>query len=286
MPKITIIAACLALPWGLSAASFSLLTPTAGALQGWKNTAHGSLAFSQASVDNWSAGGDSALNWQLSLAGHSAWQNRPWRWDSQLKMDYGQASIGSQPLLKSADSLHFDSVASRQVAEWIAPFVAVTLDTQFAPGYNAATPSAQVSQFMDPAYLTESLGLGHAWGETLRTRLGAAARQTYTNAFPFPYADNPDTAAIEKIRQDYGVSWVSDLNWAFGQNLALASQLDVFSNLRATDQCVVHWVNSLKAAFSPWLAANWGLDLAYDPVVSTRRQLKELFSLALSWTFL
>lgn len=254
---------------------------------GWKQRAQGTVNLSQAYLDNWVAGGDDLLAWQLSFLGSSTLDLEHHNWSNTLKLAYGQSKVGDAEPRKSADSIRFDSVYVPRLFKALNPYASASFETQFYNGYSYAsgTPTA-VSKFMDPGYITESLGVGAGTKQAFKTRVGAAAKQTITDAYPKPYADDPNTPAVEKVKSEFGVVWVTDLHLGLADNVTYDSKLDVFSNLKAADQIDVAWSQVLTAKVNAWFNTTLAVDFDYDRDASTQRQLKETLAIGISHDFL
>ena len=138
---------------------------------------------------------------------------------------------------------------------------------------------------MDPGYCTESLGVGYARDGFFKTRLGFAAKQTITDRYPHPFADNPDTLEIEKIKNEYGLESATDLSLKFSDILSFTSKLEIFSNLKASDQIDVRWDNLFTASVSKYLNVAFNIQWFYDKDISPLRQIKKSLTLGLIYTF-
>lgn len=275
-------------PAGLSSSAEAVpaLTPVPSP---WKRSLVSGLTANQAYFDNWRAGGENSLAWAASLNGSLTYETPQRNWSNGLKLAYGQSRIGEAEPIKSVDSIHADSAYTRVLNQWVNPYVSVAWDTQFVNGYQyfsgtTRTPVA-VSKFMDPGYLSESLGLGYAKGETFKVKAGGAAKQTFTDAYP-GYADDPKTLEIERFKNEWGASAQAELRLSLAQNLLFESKLDLFSNLVASDQLDVKWANLLSAKVNSWLSTQLFVDMVYDRDISTQRQLKQGLSLTLSYSLI
>jgi hypothetical protein len=255
----------------------------------WKKSLVSGLSVNQAYFDNWRAGGENSLAWTGGLNGMGAWDRDADLWESNLKLAYGQSKIGELEARKSADSIHVDSTYTRRLNQYVNPYVSVAWDTQFVDGYQyfagtTFTPIV-VSKFMDPGYLTESLGVGYAKGETFRFKIGAAAKQTITDCYP-RYADDPATLEVEKTKSEVGASSLTELKLVLGKDTLFTSSLDLFSNLKASDQIDAKWSNLLAAKVSSWLTVNLTMEMTYDKDISTQRQLKQGLNVTFSYNLL
>jgi hypothetical protein len=146
-------------------------------------------------------------------------------------------------------------------------------------------PKVEISNFLDPGYFRESIGLGYVFNPSLKTRLGASAKQTVTRNFT-GFSDDPATAEVEKLRLEYGAESVTDLNAKLSQSLFLQSKLELFSNLKAFDQIDVNWDTVFIAKVAKYVEVNFNIKLLYDRDISLRRQLKQALSMGLTYTFL
>ncbi len=101
------------------------------------------------------------------------------------------------------------------------------LRTQFAKGYIYPSPdtSVQVSAFFDPAYLTQSAGVGYQPIKEINTRLGVGLREVVTNNFSKYYTDDPKTVKIEKSAIYGGMESITEVEWSFEENILLTSKL-------------------------------------------------------------
>lgn len=268
------------------------VSPTAQAVpspepSAFKRSVVAGLEAAQAYFDNWRAGGEDSLAWTGHLEASGAYDRDKNLWENGLKLAYGQSRLDGLDPRKSADSIHADSTYTRRLNAYVNPYASVVWDTQFVEGHQyfagtTLTPRV-VSKFMDPGYLTESLGLGFSQGDWLKFKVGAAVKQTFTDAYP-SYADDPDTAAVERFRNELGVSSLTQVQWVLGPGLRLSSSLDLFSNLAAADQMVAQWDSQLSAKVNDWLTANLSVGMRYDKRVSTQRQLSQGLTLGLSYS--
>lgn len=275
-----------------AAVTEAAVSPTAQALPSpessvFKRSLVTGLDVAQSHFDNWRAGGEDSLAWTGHLDASGAYDHDKNLWENGLKLAYGQSRLDGLDPRKSADSIHADSTYTRRLNAYVNPYASVVWDTQFVDGYQyfagtTLTPRV-VSKFMDPGYLTESLGLGFSQGDWFKFKVGAAVKQTFTDAYP-SYADDPSTTTIERFRNEPGVSSLTQVNWVLGPGLRLSSSLDLFSNLVASDQVVAQWDSQFSAKVNNWLTANLTMGMRYDKRVSTQRQLSQGLTLGLSYS--
>lgn len=254
----------------------------------WQKQLVGNLNVTQNSFDNWSAGGEDAWSWQIDVNGSAKYANEKLKWNSTGKLSYGKTKAGDFDSRKSADEIHLESVLSLKNGIAINPYVAATGLTQFSPGYQypADTTRMEVSKFFDPAYFTESIGMGFSTNDNFSARLGASLKETITSDHPIPYADDQETAEVEDFKFEYGAEAVVDYSRNFGENLQLLSKLELFSNLKAFDEIDVNWDSTISAKVSKYISTNFNLRIFYDSDISVKRQMKQTLSLGISYVFI
>ena len=254
---------------------------------GWQKEMVGGLNLTQTSFDNWKQGGENSYAWQLNLNMKFINDQEKTNWSNTGKLTYGSNKTGDQEMRKSIDEIKLESVLTYKLGVLINPYVAVTGETQFAPGYNYGTePKSQISAFMDPGYLRESIGIGIKPNEIVKTRLGAALKQTITSDYPAPYADDPSTLDVEKIKNEIGAESVTDLDWKVSENSLFTSKLELFSAFNTFKEIDVNWDNILTTKISKYFNVNFNFKLFYDRDISKMRQIKQAIALGVSYNFL
>jgi len=253
---------------------------------GWDNEMLVYLNFNQASYDNWSQGGENSLGWHTGLSGTFTDYASSREWVNSIRIAYGMQKIGDQDSRKSIDEIRLGSVYNYTAGYFVDPYVAFKFESQFSRGYAYSdSDRVEISNFMDPGYFTESLGLGRAFLEkTVRSRLGLAFKQAVTDKFPIPYADDPETAEIEKIRSDIGLEWVTAADWPISENLRYVALADVFSDMTASNRIDVRWDNLLAARVASFVTVALDFRLFYDRDISTRRQISQALSIGITYT--
>jgi hypothetical protein len=254
---------------------------------GWQKEMVGGLNLTQTSFDNWKQGGENSYAWQLNLNLKFINDQEKTNWSNTGKLTYGSNKTGDQEMRKSIDEIKLESVLTYKLGVLINPYVAVTGETQFAPGYNYGTdPKSQISAFMDPGYIRESVGIGIKPNEIVKTRLGAALKHTITSDYPAPYADDPATLDIEKIKNEFGAESVTDLDWKVSENSLFTSKLELFSAFTTFNEIDVNWDNILTTKISKYFNVNFNFKLFYDRDISKMRQIKQAIALGVSYNFL
>ncbi|MEJ2542822.1 MAG: DUF3078 domain-containing protein [Calditrichaceae bacterium] len=248
---------------------------------GWKNEGVAGLNFTQNKFDNWSQGGEDSWSWQLDVNTKFVNDQEKFNWSNSIKISYGKTKVGDSGARKAADEIKLESVYTYKLNHYVNPYAAATGLTQFTDGYDyGQDPKVKISGFLDPGYFTQSAGIGYEPNAHIKSRLGAALKETITKS---------DTAAIiyadgEENRVEYGMESVTDISYKFNEILLYTSKLELFSNLNRIDEIDVTWDNLISAKLSKYLTASLNVKLFYDKDISTRRQLKQTLAVGLSYT--
>lgn len=272
---------------------------TAKVKKTWIHNLVGGLNLTQVSFnDNWSQGGENALAYAISLNGKSANELPKTGWTTSYKLAFGQTKLGSQGVRKTEDKIDLESNLTYKVGTYINPYIAATLKTQFANGFDYATKDprtgkfVQVSKFLDPGYLTQSVGLGYQPIPQIKTRLGAALREIITSDFN-AYADDPATpAVVEKTKVEGGLESVTEVAWQMHSNLLFTGKVELFDAFKNFDIIIMRSDNTFAAKVSKYVTVNFNVQLLREqnlPVAPRRSgkiQAKQTLAVGLSYAFL
>jgi hypothetical protein len=220
--------------------------------------------------------------------GKSTYEQEKTSWANSYKVGFGQTRLGDQGIRKTDDRLDLETMLTYKLAEKINPYAAATLKTQFAKGYKYDSKGAStiVSQFFDPAYLTQSVGAVYQPIPELKTRLGVGLREIVTSDFP-GFADDPETKnEIEKIRVAGGLESVTEFAWKLDENVGFSSKLEMFSAFKKLDEVIVRSDNTLAAKVGKYITVLLNVQLLNEKAVSPKTQMKETLGLGLSYSFL
>jgi hypothetical protein len=256
------------------------------AANGWQRSGVGTLTFTQNSFDNWSGGGEDSWAWLMNVDASMNRTEEGYTWSNNLKLSFGQSSVGGEDARKSADELKFESVYTKIMGEFINPYAAFTLRTQMTDGYfyDENGDEVQTSGLMDPGYLTESIGVGYKPNDNIQTRLGAAAKHT-VGSEDYLYADDPDTDdEVETFKSEFGIESVTDVNFTVAENILFTSKLEAFSNFASFDEIDVNWDNMFTAKVNELINVSLNVKIYYDYDISAKRQLSQTLGVGVSYT--
>jgi hypothetical protein len=253
---------------------------------GWKNEMIGNLNFTQNKFDNWAQGGEDSWSWQLDINAKFENDQESFNWANTGKFSFGQTKIGDADSRKAADELKLESVYTYKMGIYVNPYIAITGKTQISKGYlYTILGDSIISNFLDPGYFTQSVGIGYKPNEMIKTRFGAALKETVSDRYLF--ADDPETPdKVEKTRTEVGAESVTDLEYRVSENILFTSKLEMFSNLEGLNQIDITWDNLITAKVSEYINVSFNLNLFYDRDISKSRQLKQTLAAGLSYSLL
>jgi hypothetical protein len=253
----------------------------------WKHTMIISASITQVSFTDWAQGGENALAYALFLEGKSTYTRDSIEWVNSYKFGYGQARLGSLGIRKTDDMINFESLVTYRIGKYINPYASISLKTQLSEGvtYDATGLAIPVSNFFDPAYLIQAIGLGYQPIPEVKTRLGIALREIITKKF-ITYSDDPTTTQVEKTRIDGGMESVTEVGWNVMENVIFNSKLEIFAPLKRFNQTTIRSDNTLSAKVNKFLSVNLNVQLINDPQVQARTQIKETLAMGISFTLI
>jgi len=253
---------------------------------GWTHNAVAGLTLSQVSYTDWSQGGDNALAWTATLIAKSVNDLETINWTNAYNFAFGQARLSDQGLRKTDDKIDLESILTYKTGTYINPYGAVTFKSQFATGYKfEAGVKTAVSAFFDPAYLTQTVGVGYQPIPQVKTRLGAGVREVVTSKYQ-GYADDPATQEIEKTKIDGGFESVTDIEWKLAENIAFLGKLELFAPFKTLDEISVRSDNTIVAKVNEYITVNFNVQLLQEPTITRRTQVKQTLAIGFSYTLL
>jgi hypothetical protein len=253
---------------------------------GGTHSAHFTANMTQVSFDNWEAGGEDAMSWQVEVDEKSLWEVPSWKIEGEARFAFGRTQLGESGYRKSLDELKLGLTGTMSKNLMLNPFASINLSTQFSDGYiydenEAGEFRAKASEFFSPAVMTESAGMGMEWGKVFTSRFGFAAKQTFSKE-EYHWADDPDTEKIETLRSEVGLSSDNTLKLSLNENVSLESRLQLFSALTTFDEIDCDWDTSLKAALGKGFQMTFNVHILRDADISRKRQFKQNFTLGWS----
>jgi hypothetical protein len=254
---------------------------------GWNHYMMSGLTLTQVAFSDWATGGENSLAYNASLLGKSVDEGEMWRWTNNYKFAFGQSSLGDKGIRKTEDIIDLETIVAYKLNSYINPYAAVTFKTQFATGYDYFGDTLQVanSSFIDPAYSRQAIGIGYMPIPEIKTRVGAALRETFTDKYT-KWSDDPATPEIEKTRVQGGVEWVTEVNTVLDDNIFFKSKLETFAPFNKLDKWVIYNDNIIDAKVSKLISVNLTVTIRYEEFVLPRTQIREGLAIGFSYQVL
>lgn len=248
-----------------------------GPVLGWRHQFNGMLNLSQVYFDNWAKGGTDALAWDINLAGGLALERDKFLWENTAKVIYGQTKLADLDSRKSSDEWKLETIYTYKLGTLVNPFAAAAGWSQFTAGYqhdDKAGTKTLTTEFFDPAYFTQTLGVGITPIPDFKERLGFTIKETYSAERGF--ANDVETLGeVEESRIEYGLSSVTEYQKALMENILASTKLDVFMNFKGMDEIDGRWENKVTAKVNKIISVNFELELLYDKDLSEDTQTRQ-----------
>jgi hypothetical protein len=130
----------------------------------WSRGGSFGLNFTQATFNNWAAGGENAVSGQALLNLYVSYKKDSTTWDNGGDFAFGLVQQGKGYVRKTDDKIDLTSKYSRYAFDSVWFYSALLgFKTQFIPGYTFEGDTARtlVSDFMAPAYTIFAVGLDY-----------------------------------------------------------------------------------------------------------------------------
>ncbi len=253
---------------------------------------------SQAAYSNWQEGGVQSVAFSVALNGEAR------RTTEHLAQMYrGDFRIGflnqqSEPFRKSEDVLRLQ-MAQRYIGDGFFrlfnPTFASVLRTQFVKGFNydedpfgddvnRETP-VLVSNFLSPAFFTQSLGLTYEPAPWYMLRVGGATKQTIVKDQELRPLYDVDTNDFLRLEAGAELNNVIDIELM--ENVRWRSTLNVFLSFNEIESPPdVTWENNVSLRVNDWLSTELEFVALYNENVSDAVQIKEVLSVGVTFSLI
>lgn len=250
---------------------------------GWRRQTTGMLNLSQSYYDNWVKGGTDALSWELNLQGAADREEETYLWENKAKVIYGRTKLGTAGSRKASDEWNLESIYTRKLGTWVNPFASTLARSQFTAGYAYDSVGTRdlTSEFFDPAYFFQTVGIGISPVKDLTERLGFTLKETISA--DHGYADDAESADYEDANLEYGLSSVTEYQFALMQNILATTRLEVFANFEGWKDVDGRWENKITAKVNRLVNANFELDMLYDKNQSESAQTRQSLSIGIAF---
>ncbi len=253
----------------------------------WEKSLVAKFDGSGSTSENWVGAGENTITGLGLLEGGVNYQAKVYSWENKLVLNYGKTKVGEQGFRKSEDKFEIESKWSYKWNDLFHPFFKGKFKTQLMPTYEYldSLPKVRKSGFMDPAYLTESIGVSFVKVKGFKVSLAGALKQTWANKST-GFADDDKTDEIETFRFEPGIEGWLSYEYEWNKVLKLKTTLHSFSNLKGHKYIDGHWQNEIKGQLTEWFSINASYEILYDSDVYHSEQKKSLISLGLTYSIL
>lgn len=272
--------------------------------EAWEYNATANLNGSQAAFKDWEEGaGSNSLAFAAGLSGEATKKTGRWLQQHELQLGFGILNQEGQRLRKSEDQIAFNTSLRYQGEGFFKlfnPTLAGTFRTQFAKGFDYdsnpfegevdddrldRTTPVQSSEFLSPAFITESLGLTYEPLSALTIRFGAASKQTVVREEDFRVLYGVDSDQVAEVEGGAELAIGFDRNLT--ENIRYRSQFNGFYSINQTeDPPDARWRNTLNLKVNDWLSTDLQFVALFDKDITNQIQLKETLSVGVSFTLL
>jgi hypothetical protein len=131
--------------------------------------------------------------------------------------------------------------------KYVNVFLGASVKTQVTTGYIYDGNDREArSDFIDPLYLTQKLGLDFDFLEELKLRLSLDLGEKIADSYAsFHGVDDPDTEKKEKVKITKGLGLWSQYKRQFVEKINLDTVLDVTWDLEMISHTIVDWRTAL-----------------------------------------
>ena len=243
---------------------------------------------SQAAYRNWSQGGVNTISGTVSGVYRTFYQKERIKMSLTLNLKYGQARLENQGVRKTDDQIIFNNRWNYLFEnKKFSAYGNLGFRTQFDKGfeYPDDDPKVLVSDFLAPAYVSQTIGLSYSPQDKLDLLLGIGLKETIVNdtTLSVNYGLDPG----EKFLLEAGYSTQITYSKEFMKNVIYNGELSTFTNpskhISSTD---VEFRNELVGKINDKLQTNLQLVMYYDDDITTELQIKQVLSVGFSYKIL
>jgi hypothetical protein len=202
------------------------------------------------------------------------------------RIEFGKSKTGKE-IRKSLDSIKLESTLKWKGKPLKKPYISFTFETQSAPGYKFLEGKKEkISDFLNPGYFTQSIGLRRNLGDIGDIFLGFAVKETISKDFPKIYTDDPDTTKVEKVKVEMGLESINNIKLNINKNTLFYSKLRLFSNLKKIEEIDIDWESNLYSKISKYIYISFNLKLIYDFELSKKSQIQQSFGIGINYLYI
>jgi hypothetical protein len=234
----------------------------------WKKGVLYSLNFSQASLSNWSAGGDKfSLSVSSVLNTYANYKKSKHSWDNSFEFLLGYVNSTSLGSRKNDDRFDLVSKYGYALQKKISLATLFNLRSQFFKGYTYDGGIKNfASNFMSPGYVLQSVGIDYKPSSSVTLFFSPLTGRWVFVTDPLLssrglYGVNPGETSVFELGAFANLNFMKEI----APNVTLKSRLDLFSNYKKNPENVdLFMTNLLTVKLSKLFNITWGVDMIYD----------------------
>jgi len=245
------------------------------------------INISQISFTNWAQGGENSFTWTL-LGNYSiTTKSEKWTTKNTFKFAFGRTKLGAQDFRTNDNEFFIETLISKNVGWAVDPFFSNSIRSPITTGYSYKTKVPErIADFFDPGYVTQSLGFTYDKVKGIKSRLGIALQEIFTNR-QRKFSDNPATKdRVEAFKLETGIENVTSSEFKLMENINYKGSLRLFSKFENMKYWDVRWDNLITAKVNDYVNVNFNLLVVYERKQTLKTQIKEALQLGIIYNLL
>lgn len=295
----------------------AIRTANNDSIMGWKKGGIITFNISQATFNNWAAGGQNSIALSGLANIYLKYKSEQVSWDNMLDLGYGLLRQGRDAdFIKTDDKVDFTSKYGRKATKKWYYAGLVNFKTQMTPGYNLPNNTDKISDLLAPAYVLTALGMDYKPSDILTTFVAPLTmKNTIVNNADLANAGafGVEAAVLDglgniitegkRTRTEIGgyLRMVYQQKFFKDNSVAVTSKLDLFSNYKVNPQNIdVSWETIIALKVNKYLTTTITTHILYDDDIDIafdnnndgiidgagpRTQFKEVIAVGLSLKF-
>lgn len=262
----------------------------------WKIGTLIQFGFSQMSLTNWSAGGNSSVAMNAYINMYTNYTLKDMSWESRLQVAYGFIQSFEDRYKKSDDKFIIDSKFGYKAFDKIFASIIFNFKSQISNGFDYplnAEPRL-VSGPLSPGYISLGVGLDYKPAKSVSLVFSPLTGNLVSVERPElrkKYGNESD----QSVRLKMGALFKVDYTKKIHKDINFATTASFFSDFLGTPQNIkVNWDIFVDAKVNKYISTNIRTNLIYDDdvlienqagILAPRIQFKEILSIGFSYTF-
>ncbi|MEJ5306049.1 MAG: DUF3078 domain-containing protein [Ignavibacteria bacterium] len=249
--------------------------------------ANAGINISQIAFTNWAQGGENSFTWTLLGNLIVSTKSEKWTTKNTFKFAFGRTKLGTQDFRTNDNEFFIETVISKNIGWAVDPFISNSIRSPITTGYSYKTKTPErIADFFDPGYVTQTLGFTYDKVKGIKTRLGIALQEVFTNR-QRKFSDNPATKdKVEAFKLETGIESVTSSEFKLMENINYKGSLRLFSRFENMKYWDVRWDNLIVAKVNDYINVNLNVLVVYERKQTLRTQVKEAIQLGLIYNLL